>query len=98
MLDDSLTPEEIAEKRNYSVSTIYNHISSLIKQGRYDASGMVAVGKRTEIREYFECTRDPGLKAAKEVLGDSFSYDDIKIVRSELERERFFEIAENEEE
>lgn len=94
MLDEGMKPEEIAMERSLAVATIYGHIYRLIIEGLYDASGLVAEEQRVEIKKYFESTGDPGLKAAKEVLGDSFSYEAIRMVRSELEKDRFFETME----
>ncbi len=46
--------------------------------------------KYEAIKDYFESTEDPRLGPAKDVLGDDFSYEEIKAVLNQLKREGMF--------
>lgn len=91
LLKKGLTLEEIAEECDLAVSTIENHVAHFIRNGEYQASDFVDKEKVAQITDYFESTGDKGLKAAKDVLGDDFTFGEIKMVLAELGRENFFE-------
>ena len=91
MIDDGFTPEEIAKERGLHTSTIYSHIAKFIEMDEYDASQFVSEEHYDTIRDYFDSTGDPSLGAAKDVLGDDYSFGEIKMVFSELKRDGFFE-------
>lgn len=90
LLDQGLSPEEIASERGLALTTIEGHIAHLIKDGEYKAADFVKKEKYDEITDYFESTGDKSLGAAKDVLGDEFSFGEIKMVLAELEKEGFF--------
>ena len=92
-----MSVEAIAKKRNLAVSTIYNHLVCFVAQGTLEASQFVEKKKYNEILEYFESTFDPQISIAREVLGETYDYGEIKAVLAELERERFFDNRPNEE-
>ena len=91
MFDSRMSIEAIAKERGLAVSTIYGHLSHLVRQGTLEASQIVEKEKYNEILDYFESTFDPRLGAAKDVLGDNYEYWEIRMVLAELERERFFD-------
>ena len=91
MLEDGLTIEEIASERNLAVTTIEGHVARLVTQGIYDAKDFVSETKMAELREYFECTGDRSIMAAKDVLGSNYSFGEIRIMLGQLDREQFFE-------
>ncbi len=91
MIDDGFTPEEIAKERGLHTSTIYSHIAKFIEMDEYDASQFVSEEHYDTIRDYFDSTGDPSLGVAKDVLGDDYSFGEIKMVLSELKRDGFFE-------
>ncbi len=91
MFDSGMSIEAIAKERGLTVSTIYGHLSHLVRQGTLEASQIVEKEKYNEILDYFESTFDPRLGAAKDVLGDNYEYWEIRMVLAELERERFFD-------
>lgn len=91
MLDDGLSAEEIAKERGLKISTIYSHIERFVEQDLYDASQFLDEEKYNEIRDYFESTGDPALTPAKEVLGDDYDYNEIRLVLAELKRDGFFD-------
>jgi hypothetical protein len=97
MFDNGMSVEAIAKERGYAVGTIYGHLTRFVEQGVLEASQFVDKEKYNEILEYFESTFDPQINIAREVLGDTYNYGEIRAVLAELEREHFFENQPNEE-
>ena len=87
MIDEGLSPEQIAKERGLKPTTIYNHLTRFIEQDLYDASQFISEEHYDTIRDYFEETEDPSLGAAKDVLGDDYSFDEIRLVLAELKRD-----------
>ena len=81
LLDEDFTMEEIMKGRGLSRSTIENHIIEIVKNGFYDAKDFVSKKHYEIINEYYEETGDPSLSSAREVLGDEFTYFELKICR-----------------
>ncbi|MBR3699030.1 MAG: helix-turn-helix domain-containing protein [Bacteroidales bacterium] len=90
MIEEGLSPEQIAKERGLKISTIYGHLARFIEQDLYDASQFVSEEHYDTIRDYFESTEDPSLGAAKDVLGDEFDYGEIRMVLTELKRDGLF--------
>ncbi len=90
MIDEGLSPEQIAKERGLKISTIYGHLARFIEQDLYDAQQFVSEAHYDTIRDYFESTEDPSLGAAKDVLGDEFDYGEIRMVLTELKRDGLF--------
>lgn len=91
LLEQGLSLEEIAKERGFVVNTIEGHVARFIKDGEYSAKDFIDKEKYDEIVDYFESTGDKSLGVAKDVLGDDFSFGEIKMVLAELEKEHFFE-------
>lgn len=91
MLQSGMTAEEIAGERQLQLSTIQGHFARFVGQGMYKASDFLPKWKIEELKDYFESTGDRSAATAKEILGDSYSYGDIRIMLAELEKEHFFE-------
>ena len=81
LLDEDLTIEDIMKERNLSRSTIEGHIVEIVKNGFYEAEDFVSKEHYEIINEYYEETGDPSLTAARDVLGDEFTYFELKICR-----------------
>ena len=90
MIDKGFTPEEIANERDLHVSTIYGHIARFIEKDEYDACRFVGEEHYDTIRDYFDSTGDPSLGAAKDVLGEDYSFGEIRMVLAELRRDGAF--------
>lgn len=78
---------EIASERDFAESTIIGHLTEFVKSGDLPVSQLLSKASIDHITEYFLETRDLNLKRAKEVLGDDFTYADIKLVICHLEYE-----------
>lgn len=76
---------EIASERNFAESTIIGHLANFVKTGDLAVNLFLNEASIDFITEYFLETRDLNLKRAKEVLGENYSYGDIKLVICHLE-------------
>lgn len=88
LLEEGLSIDEIMERRNMARSTIEGHIIDIIKNGCYDSRDLVSPEHRDTIREYFTEINDSSLSAAKDVLGEEYSYFELKVVIAEMKKER----------
>ncbi|MFN6572210.1 DNA helicase RecQ [Dendronalium sp. ChiSLP03b] len=83
-----LSIAEIAQKRNLSPSTIFNHLSKLIdKKQPVDLNQLVPIEHQQKIWQVFEVLGDISLTPIKEQLGESYTFDEIRLVREKWRRE-----------
>ena len=85
LLDEDYSVTDVAKERGLSRVTIEGHIVEIVKNGFYNVEDFVSDAHREIITEYFEETKDPSLTAARDVLGDEFTYFELKLVLSTLE-------------
>jgi len=79
--------DEIAKIRVLKRETIINHICFLIEKGLIkDIDDLVSKKKQEKIKKVLKKEGNDKLKPIKEKLGDDFSYEEIKITRSFLNR------------
>lgn len=84
LFDEGFDIEEIMHERSLSRSTVENHVVELVKNGVYKVEGFVDAEKAAVIKEYFIETQDTSLSAARDVLGDDYSYFELRLVRDTL--------------
>lgn len=84
LFDEGFDIEEVMAERSLSRSTIENHIVELVKNGIYRVEGFIDEEKAAIIREYFIETQDASLSAARDVLGEDYSYFELRLVRDSL--------------
>jgi ATP-dependent DNA helicase RecQ len=72
--------DEIAKVRGLSVITIEGHLSVFVKSGQIDVSEITAPEKIPAIKDAIEKYGDAQLSPLKEVLGEGYSYGEIKAV------------------
>ncbi|MBR5603784.1 MAG: helix-turn-helix domain-containing protein [Bacteroidales bacterium] len=82
LLDEDFSIDEIAKGRGLARSTIEGHILEIVKNGFYQAEDFVSKEHYETIREYFEETEDPSLSAAIEVLGDEYTYFELRLCKN----------------
>lgn len=75
-----LSVTDIANKRNLSISTIFSHLSAHITTGEIHIHQIVPEEKTNIITKALVSALVPGLKAIKDILGNDFSYDEIRAV------------------
>ena len=83
LLLQGLTIAEIAEERGLSRGTVMGHIERIAKAGKAVNLGhLLPIQERREsIEAAFRKTGYDRLASAKELLGDDYSYDEIRLVR-----------------
>jgi ATP-dependent DNA helicase RecQ len=72
--------DEIAKVRSYAVTTIEGHLCTFVKSGQIDVSEFVAAAKIPAIKNAIESYGDEKLSPLKEVLGEKYSYTEIRAV------------------
>lgn len=77
---------EIASIRSLNPSTIESHLAHYIMQGTLPLDDFVPAEKAHRIREVLRQTQQ--LSAAKEILGETFTYGEIRMVMAEIERNK----------
>ncbi len=75
-------PSEIAKERSMTLDTIYNHLSKLVAKGLVDIEKIIEPDRIETIRKALDAIEE-GISTTviKEVLGDAFSYGEIRLVR-----------------
>ncbi len=87
LYQQGMSVEEIASERGLAVSTIIGHLVTQLEMGtRIDLTTLVAPERYRVIVEAFLEVGDEKLKPAKDLLGDEYSYDELRLVRA-LERQ-----------
>ena len=83
LLEQGLSVEQIAKERSMKESTVVDHLERLIEDGMdIDLRPMLPPAEKVgEIKKAFEEMGGKLLKPIKELLGDDYSYDEIKMVR-----------------
>ena len=79
LLDEGMSIDEIAKERNFSRSTIEGHVIEIIRNKLYSAEDFVSKEHLETIKEYFKEVDDTSLTAARDILGDEYSYFELKL-------------------
>ena len=85
MFREGITIEEIAKKRQFSIVTIEKHMAEQIGIGMVKPEELMPAKKVKLIIDYFSQTEDRALNPAKESLGESVSYAELRFVREYLD-------------
>lgn len=81
------SPEDIAEQRDFALSTVYDHLEKLITAGReIRLDALVTSERQAEIEAALEAVGSFSLRTIREHLGETYSYEEIKVVRAVWER------------
>lgn len=77
---EGFSVDEIASKRGLSVSMIEQHLILFVTSGQLSAEQLISKQKLNLILNTIQKTvEQPNLKSLKEILGDEFSYNDLRI-------------------
>lgn len=88
MFLEGKTIDEIAAERMFAKSTIEGHLAQLVKVGKLDVKDLVEPEKIAAIEKVLnENPSWEGITPYKELLGEDFSFGEIKIVLAYRERE-----------
>ena len=80
--------EEIAEERNFAVSTIEGHLADKVEEGVLDVRKFVSEEKLKLIAGYFETAESEFLRDAKEALGEDVTFSELRFVQKYLKAEK----------
>ncbi|RUR77820.1 DNA helicase RecQ [Chlorogloeopsis fritschii PCC 9212] len=82
LYQQGLSISEIAKKRNLRPTTIIRHLCDLIEKNQsIDINQLVPLQKQQKIWQVFDTLGDISLTPIKEYLGESYSFDEIRLVR-----------------
>jgi ATP-dependent DNA helicase RecQ len=86
MLSQGMSLEAIAARMGFVKSTVLNRLEEYVQSGsRFDFSHLVPTpDKYSKIRDAFINTGGSRLKPVRELLGEEYTYDEIRIVRLDL--------------
>jgi ATP-dependent DNA helicase RecQ len=83
-----LSVAEIAKKRNIRPTTIIRHLADLIEKNQpVDLNQLVSLEHQQKIWRVLEVLGDISLTPIREQLGESYSFDEIRLVRGKWRRE-----------
>ncbi|RCJ22560.1 ATP-dependent DNA helicase RecQ [Nostoc sp. ATCC 43529] len=83
-----LSVAEIAQKRNIRPTTIIRHLADLIEKNQpVDLNQLVPLERQQKIWQVLEVLGDISLAPIREQLGESYTYDEIRLVRGKWRRE-----------
>ena len=77
--------EKIAELRDVAISTVENHLAYYVATGHLDAKRLMDPSKIKAVQQARDQAERPGLGAIKEILGEGYSYGDIRIALAHLD-------------
>ena len=84
MLQEDKTVQQIAALRMLSETTIYSHITKLIKSEELRLEDILSEEKINALAGIFEGYEEESLAPLKEKHGDAFSWDELKMYRASL--------------
>jgi PIF1-like helicase/Helix-turn-helix domain len=82
LLEDGKTPEEIAQARGMSLSTVFSHFNKLVGEGKLAIEKIVPEDRFSIIHAAVIKLTENSISPAKEQLGDDFTYDEIRLVKT----------------
>jgi ATP-dependent DNA helicase RecQ len=87
MFRSGIPVEKIAAERSLAVSTIQVHLTRFVTTGQLKVGELVPANKIEPIRRAFiDLDGESGIGKVKELLGDDYSYGEIRAVAADLER------------
>ena len=80
----NLSIYEIAKQRKLTPQTIYNHFAKLIQMEIVQLSDILPEDKISDLRAAFKAFKGESLGELKEIHGDKFSWDELKLFKASL--------------
>jgi ATP-dependent DNA helicase RecQ len=85
-----LSLEAIAQQRNLRRTTVVGHIAALLEAGEaIHLDDFVTPERQTAIRQALAKANSPYLNDVRNLLDESYSYDDIRLVRATIRRKTY---------
>jgi len=85
LFESGLTVEQIAAERGFVVTTIQTHLSHFVETGVFDVHQLISEEKVTAIVDGLKAYPGVNLGEAKSLLGDEFTYGEIRLALSHRE-------------
>lgn len=82
MINYGLTIPEIAQKRQLTESTIYGHCARLITEEKLDLEQALPIERIAQLKEMFGSKEGLILKEMKELSGELFSWDELRLYQA----------------
>jgi ATP-dependent DNA helicase RecQ len=77
--------QQIAEMRNLSIGTIETHLAFYLEKGKISITQLMDTARVNAIMKAIEKSPSYSMTPVKELLGESFSYGQIRLVKSHVE-------------
>lgn len=88
LYQQELSIGEIARERGLRATTICDHLCMLIEAGEaVELERIISLARYKVIADAFQQTGDGMLKPVKDLLGDEYSYDEIRLARAFIRRQ-----------
>jgi hypothetical protein len=82
MYNEGLSVFEIAQQRGMAPGTIEGHLAHFVAEGEIEVQDFLPLEKAEKIIEVASSLGSPSLKEIKEILGEEYSYTDIKFANA----------------
>jgi energy-coupling factor transporter ATP-binding protein EcfA2 len=82
---EKLSVKEIATKRKLTETTIYNHLAKLIQSKDIIIDEILSKEKIKQLEVLFKYFKGESLSELKETVGDKFSWEELKLYKSNIE-------------
>jgi PIF1-like helicase/Helix-turn-helix domain len=82
MLKEGKTISQISAERVMSESTIFSHLTNLIKQQQLSINEILDENRIKELEVIFEDYTDTSLTPLKEQVGDAFSWEELRLFKA----------------
>lgn len=87
MLNEGMSPEEVAEKRGLKPSTIYNHARRGVSDGKLDIERFVPRVAIAEVSAALATIKEGGLTELRQALNEKYDYDELRLIQTHLRRQ-----------
>ena len=84
LFNQGKTLAEVAEARELSEGTVAGHLEQYVRTGQLDVRKLVTIERIREIHKVIVQSGSDRLKPVKEILGDAYSYDEIRFVKAAM--------------
>lgn len=84
LIQEEKTIDEIAEIRMLSTSTVYSHISQLIKAEKIELNDILSQERIEALKNAFTGFETDSITPVKEKFGDEFSWEELRLYKTSL--------------
>jgi ATP-dependent DNA helicase RecQ len=86
LFQDGFTIEQIAEQRKLTQGTIQGHLANAIRVGKLRLIDVMEAEKGLHILKTIAANPDKGITEIKNILGDDYSFGDVRLGMAQVER------------